>query len=61
MHEIETAMLTDGIASILSTSFKGSDGSADDGRTGFCQFGGDEGDTLDIFVAVGPAESEFGT
>ena len=60
MHEVETTMLTHNLSRGLATRLKRGDGPADHGGTSFGEFGGDEGDALDVFVAVLTGETEFG-
>ena len=60
VDEEETPVLTDRVPRLLTTVFERRDGRGDDGGAGFGEFGGDESDALDVFVAVFAGKAEFG-
>ena len=60
MHEIETAVLAHRLSCALPAFLKRRDGRRDHRGTCFGEFGGHEGDALDVLVAVGAGEAEFG-
>lgn len=60
MDEEEAAVLGDGVAGLATAVCEGGDGSGDDGGAGLGELGGDEGDALDVLVAVVAGEAELG-
>ena len=60
MHKIKAAVLANGFSSALARPFEWGNGCSDDSGAGFCELGGDESDALNVFVAVGAGETEFG-
>lgn len=60
VDEEEGSGSLDGVARHLSALLVGSDGGGDDGGTGLGEFRGNEGDALDVLVAIVAGEAEFG-
>lgn len=60
VDEEEVAVLRDGVAGLLAGILERRDRGGDDGGAGLGEFGGDEGDALDVCVAVFAREAEFG-
>lgn len=60
VNEEERARLGDGVTGILARFLVGGDGGGDDGGTGAGQLRGNEGNALDVGVAVFAGEAELG-
>ena len=60
MHEVETPMLAHRFPRALPAFLKGRNGRRDHRGTRLGEFRGHEGDALDVLVAVGAGEAEFG-
>lgn len=60
VNEEELTGLGDGVLGVLAGALVGSDGGSDDSGTGAGQLGGDEGDALDVGVAVLGGEAQLG-
>ncbi len=60
MDEIEAPVLADRLPRALPAFLKGRNGRRDHGGAGLGELGGHEGDALDVLVAVGAGEAEFG-
>jgi hypothetical protein len=59
MHQEESTGLGDGVTSKLAGLLVGSNGSGDDGGTGAGKLGGNEGNALDVGVAVLAGEAQL--
>lgn len=59
VHEVEVAVLGDGVAGSLSAGLEGRNGRDDGGSAGLGELGGDKGNAGDVLVAVGAREAKF--
>ena len=60
VHEIEAAVLGDGLARLLAAVVKGSDRGCDDRSAGLGELGRDEGGPLDVLVSILARKAKVG-